>query len=361
VYKSEFVNDRDAWNRLVLAAEDHDLRQGYEWGEFRRYLGFTPYRVAVRDGDQIGALVNILVTRSPLGGLMYAPHGPVFAQPAAAAPLMNTIRELARQTGAILFRACAPTSAYSLLIGTGFRPLGDEETTWNPGRVDVLLDVRGSLDDLRRRLRKKTRQYLERSMKRGVEYKSSLDPARLYPLLHKNASRQGFAIPPMGYYQALCDAYAPSRRIEIWFATFEGEDLAGLLTLKDGPTVHLLNVGLDLERYDNLKPGYGIYWHVITLAHERGCTSLDWGPCKNEQPPNEADKSYSLYWFKSGFGCQLHLARRYCDLVFKPARYHCFRAAETSFAPTLSKFYRALRYRLGIRAVAAQARPRPPS
>ena len=65
-YKSAFVTDRDAWNQLVFARGDHDLVQGYEWGEFRRYAGFTPYRLAVRNGDEVGALSNILVARSPL-------------------------------------------------------------------------------------------------------------------------------------------------------------------------------------------------------------------------------------------------------------------------------------------------------
>ena len=345
VYKSAFVTDRDAWNQLVFAREDHDLVQGYEWGESRRYAGFTPYRLAVRNGDEVGALSNILVARSPFGTLMYAPHGPVFAQPAAIGPLMDTIRELARETGAILFRACAPTSAYPSLMAAGFRPLTDERIHWNTGRVDVILDLTGSLDDLSRRFRKKTRQYLERSTKRGVEYTSSLDPERLYSLLHKNAVRVGFAIPPLGHYQALCEAYAPSRSVEIWFATYRGADLAGLLTVSQGRTAYLLNLGLDLERYDNLKPGYGIYWHVIKLAHERGCTSANWGTCNSDQPPSESDKDHSLYWFRLGFGCQLRPARSYCDLVFKSSRYHCLRVAEASLGPSLWKLYYKFRYR----------------
>ena len=136
---------------------------------------------------------------------------------------MDTIRELARETGAILFRACAPTSAYLSLMAAGFRPLTDERIYWNTGRVDVILDLTGSLDDLSRRFRKKTRQYLERCTKRGVEYTSSLDPERLYSLLHKNAVRVGFLVPPLGHYQALCEAYAQSRSVEIWFATYRGE------------------------------------------------------------------------------------------------------------------------------------------
>jgi len=345
VYKSTLVTDRDAWNQLVFARGDHDLVQGYEWGEFRRYAGFTPYRLAVLNGDEVGALCNILVSRSPVGPLMYAPHGPVFAQPAAVGPLMDTIRELACETGAILFRACAPTSAYPSLMAAGFRPLTDERIYWKTRRVDVILDLMASLQDLSRRFRKKTRQYLKRSTNRGVEYTSSLDPERLYSLLHKNAVRGGFLMPPLSYYQALCEAYAQSRSVEIWFATYRGEDLAGLLTVTQGRIAYLLHLGLNLERYDNLKPGYGIYWHVITLAHERGCTSVNWGTVNSDQPPSESDKSHSLYWFRLGFGCQLRLARRSCDLVFKPLRYHCLRVAEASLGPLLLKLYPKFRYR----------------
>ena len=43
------------------------------------------------------------LSRERLGVLMYAPHGPVFAEPAAIGPLMDLIRELARETGAIYF------------------------------------------------------------------------------------------------------------------------------------------------------------------------------------------------------------------------------------------------------------------
>ena len=229
-------------------------------------------------------------------------------------------------------------------MGVGFRALADERIYWNTGRVDVILDLTGSLEDLRRRFRKKTRQYLERSIKRGVEYTGSVDPERLYSLLHKNAVRVGFSIPPLSHYQALCEAYSRSGRIEIWFATYHGEDLAGLLTVSQGRTAYLLNLGLDLERHDNLKPGYGIYWHAIALAHERGCTSVNWGTCDREQPPSEGDKHHSLYWFRLGFGCQLRLARSYGDLVFKPLRYRCLRLAEGSVGPSLWRFYREFRF-----------------
>jgi lipid II:glycine glycyltransferase (peptidoglycan interpeptide bridge formation enzyme) len=270
---------------------------------------------------------------------MYAPHGPALADPEAATPLIEMIRELAHKTGAILFRSCAPIAAYPILLATGFRDLTDEGTVWTTGRAAVFLDITGSLDDLSRRMRKKTRQYLERSLRSGVQYQSSLDPTRLYPLLHKNALRQGFSIPPVSYLHALCEAYAPGGSLEIWFATRHGEDVAGLLTITHGRTLHLMHLGLDVDRYEHLKPGYGIYWHVIRLAHERGCTSLNWGAYRSDLPPSEFDEGYSLYWFRAGFGCQLRLVRRYCDLIFKPSHYRCFRTVENF--PNLWKLWKS--------------------
>ena len=125
-YKAECVVDREAWNQLVFSVGNSDLVQSYEWGEFRRWAGFKPYRVAVRNGDQIGALSNILVARVPLGVLMYAPHGPVLFDSAALGSLVSLIRDLAVETGAFLFRACAPNSAYPLLREVGFRAVPDK-------------------------------------------------------------------------------------------------------------------------------------------------------------------------------------------------------------------------------------------
>jgi FemAB family len=153
-YRSEFVTDRDSWNHIVFAGEGNDLVQGYEWGDFRRYAGYTPYRVVVRDGQRVGAFSNILIAKTPIGALMYAPHGPVFADAEAVGPMIDSIRDLARETGAIMFRASAPTVTYPLLMGSGFRGLPDERIAWNTGRVDVILDLAGSLEDLRRLLRK---------------------------------------------------------------------------------------------------------------------------------------------------------------------------------------------------------------
>src|SRR5262249_52698290 len=134
------------------------------------------------------------------------------------------------------------------------------------------------------------------------------DPERLYPLLRINAARVGFEIPPLGHFKALCDAYWKSQCVEIWFATYDGKDIAGLLTVTQGSTAYPLYLGLDIKHYDNLKPGYGIYWHAIAHAHQRGCTSANWGTCDSDQLPHEGDKNYPMYWFRVGFGCRLHMA-----------------------------------------------------
>jgi hypothetical protein len=65
MYKGAFVTDRDAWNQLIFAREDDDLVQGYEWGECRRYAGFTPYREAQVSPCQLSTL-HIIFNRSIL-------------------------------------------------------------------------------------------------------------------------------------------------------------------------------------------------------------------------------------------------------------------------------------------------------
>lgn len=342
-YKAEFLTDGESWNRLTLAMPDCDFRQGFEWGEFQRRRGWTPYRVAVFDGDRSAATASVIVRKLALGTVMYAPRGPLLTDAKAATPLIAAIRELGIHTGAILFRASPPPSAYPGLINAGLRPLADQTSLWNTARINMVLDLPCSLGDLRQRLRKKTRQYLERSAKHGVEFTSILDPDRLYTLMRRNALRQGFEIPAVSHYRALCEEYGHSGLIETWFATYQGEDLAGLLTITYGGKAYLRHMGLNLDRHDNLKVGYGIYWHAIRLAHERGCGFVDWGAVFTHYPPREGERGYPLYHFKAGFGCRLDLAPPYCDFVLKRPLYRGMRIAERSIAPMMRKSLRVLR------------------
>jgi lipid II:glycine glycyltransferase (peptidoglycan interpeptide bridge formation enzyme) len=213
-YEAEYLTDRDSWNRLTLAMPDRDFRQGFEWGEFQRRRGWTPYRVAVFAGDDAAAIASVVVKKLALGAVMYAPRGPLFTDPKAATPLIAAIREPGIRTGAILFRASPPPSAYQALIDAELRPLPDQASPWNTARINAVLELPRSLDDLRQRLRKKTRQYLERSAIYGVEFTCLLDPDRLYALMQRNALRQNFEIPPISHYRSLCEEYKRSGLIE---------------------------------------------------------------------------------------------------------------------------------------------------
>jgi lipid II:glycine glycyltransferase (peptidoglycan interpeptide bridge formation enzyme) len=342
-YKAEYLTDRESWNHLTLAMPDCDFRQGFEWGEFQRRRGWIPYRLAVLEGNGAAAIASIIVRKLAPGTVMYAPRGPLLTDGKAARLLIAAIRKLGIQTGAILFRASPPPSAYQGLVDADLRPLADHASLWNTARINAVMDLPRSFDDLRQRMRKKTRQYLDRSAKHGVEFTNILDPDRLYALMHRNALRQSFEIPAVSHYRALCEEYRHSGLIETWFASYQGEDLAGLLTITYGGKAYLRHMGLNLGRRDNLKAGYGIYWHAIRLAHERGCGAVDWGAVFTHYPPREGERGYPLYHFKAGFGCRLDLAPPYCDLVLKHHLYTGLRIAERTIAPIIRKSLGALR------------------
>lgn len=200
MYSDSPVTSREAWNRLVVTIPDRHLHQSHEWGESQRHSVWTPYRVAVLDGNRCGALTTVLARRLPVGVLMYAPHGPLLADPVAAGPLLGTIRKLARATGAITFRASPPSSTYEVLLKEGFCQLPEQATIWNSPRINVVLDISGTLDDLRHRMRKKTRQYLERAAKNGVQFEASLDCARPSRTLALRAPTSTARLRPLGLF-----------------------------------------------------------------------------------------------------------------------------------------------------------------
>ncbi len=326
-------NDANSWNRAVLAMNGYDFRQSYERGEFQRRLGWTPYRIAALGEGGVAGLASVLVKATRLGAVMYIPRGPLLRDPAALTALTEAFTTLGAEVGAVALRASCPNAGSDLAEPLRFRPLTDKQTLWNTPRLNMTLDLSRSLAEIRSSMRKKTRQYLDRAASYGVKFESALDPERLSRLTAENGLRQGFKPPSLAYFRNLCEAYAHSGQLEIWFATANGVDLAGLLTITYGANLHLRHLGLSPNGLGTTKVGYGIYWHAICRAYERQCRTADWGAIFTQYPPRKTDRGYPLYRFKSGFGCKVEFSPSYLDLVFKPFRYKVMRSVERTIIP----------------------------
>src|SRR5688572_27088987 len=128
----QVVEHGGEWNSLVLRLPTSDIRQGWEWGELLRELGWRPLRLAAFVDGAPAAALSALVLRVPaVGALAYVPRGPlVDAGCDLAWPAVRALGDIVRQrTGAIFLRASPPAlqgdTAWAPLESAGFCALPD--------------------------------------------------------------------------------------------------------------------------------------------------------------------------------------------------------------------------------------------
>jgi lipid II:glycine glycyltransferase (peptidoglycan interpeptide bridge formation enzyme) len=78
----ELIKNEDAaqiWDQTLIGFADYSPYQSYDWGEYRRALGWEPYRLVARDDEnKIVAMMQGTLQRHPFSvGLMWCEGGPI--------------------------------------------------------------------------------------------------------------------------------------------------------------------------------------------------------------------------------------------------------------------------------------------
>ncbi len=346
------IHDREEWNDLVLGLPNYDLRQGYEWGEVRREVGWVPHRYAVFNGGRCIAAISILRRQMPGIGcsILYAPRGPLVDQNGEAdlPSLIPAIQRVAMAKHAIFLRLSPgfhhnETIHHRTLVEQGFDRLEENWTSWNTPRIIMTLDVSLPEEDLRKRLRKRIGQYLGRAVKAGAIIERDASPEairRLHNLLVKASKRKRLPVHTFPFFETVRREYLIAGQGILLLCRYSEIDLAGLLAVRFGQKAYLLYSGIDTDCHEArvLHPGPTLYWELIRWAKGAGCETLDLGGSGTNFPPREDDPGFGLYQFKLGFGSSLDYMMGYYDLVFRRKLYYPFRFAERRLLPAAWKF-----------------------
>jgi lipid II:glycine glycyltransferase (peptidoglycan interpeptide bridge formation enzyme) len=340
------IVDPDHWNGLLCRRADYDLGQSWEWGEVQVEAGFTAHRYAVLAGPTCLAAVSVAHRRIPgLGcSILYASRGPLLDWQDARAwrGIMHAIGREAERHRAIFLRVSPAVShddagALGTLARHGFRPIGDDWTTWNAPRVVQTMSLDGDDAALHARLRKGTRRDLAAAQRRGARVRAAEDRADLlaFHRLTVAAGREkGYPVRPLSRLEALWHTYVARGNGVLLLAEHDGALIGGVLGLRFGRRAYLHRATILREREgQRLHHGPLVYWEFIRWAKAAGCDAIDWGGCGTGFPPSESDDGYGVYQFKSGFGAELRYWLPYHDLVFRPPLYRLARAAERWVLP----------------------------
>ncbi len=335
----------DDWKQFISEHPAAHVLQTAEWGELKSAFGWDAVRMLCD-----GSGVQVLFRRLPLGfSVAYIPK-----------PVMDILRDgssrfwqelvgLCWSRGAVFLKiepdAWETTEATQEAAPRAFAEAHRAAESTPEARLHpdirrsgfniqpprtIIVDLRGSQDQMLARMKQKTRYNIRLAEKKDVTVRSWSDIAGFHELIKQTGGRDGFAVHSLEYYRRAYELFHPQGDCELLVAEHESRPLAALMVFRHGPRAwYLYGASNDLER--NRMPTYLLQWQAMLWAKEGGALEYDlWGVPDEEGPKLEAgfetrqDGLWGVYRFKRGFGGTLHRAAQAWDVVFNPLLYRLY-------------------------------------
>ena len=323
----------------------------YEWGEFKRRLGWYPVRLVLeREGAVVG--VGQFLCRSlPLfpGKLMYATKGPwlPWDDEQAVRTFFVGVRNVAWREGAHTIKIEPEALEQQKRVKGLLSQIGFRKFRWDLNfKTTMTLDLDPSEEELLARMKGKTRYNIRLAARKGVrvvEDNSIEAREHLWRMTKFTAARNGFPLPrPDDYTRSMWQTMYDAGRAHLFFATHEGDRLAAMLVLTFGDK-YWYAVGASTNEKRNLMAPYLLQWEVMRWAKRHGFTHYDMmGIPRPENLEDENDSLYGVYKFKVGFGGEVEDFLGCLDLPVKHARAALWNRIE----PLYYRLYQKLRHNL---------------
>ncbi len=303
------------WNHFLSQHPNVHLLQTGEWGELKSAFGWKSVRI-VRDG----AGVQILFRKLPLGFTVgYIPKADFVS------PLWEEIDSACKQNRAI-FLKLEPDLWTDQNFDTWNLKIETSPHNIQPPRT-IIVDIRGSEEELLARMKQKTRYNIRLAEKKGVTVRAWDDIESFHRMMLVTGGRDKFGVHSLEYYKRAYQLLHAKGMCEILVADYEGKPLAALFVARSGNRAYYL-YGASTDEERNRMPTYLLQWEAMKWAKARGCEEYDlWGVPDEDEATLEAnfetrhDGLWGVYRFKRGFGGELKRAAQAMDRVYNPLLY----------------------------------------
>lgn len=315
------------WKKFLQGKPQAHVLQTGEWGELKSAFDWDAAHMVVGNAG-----AQILFRKLPLGfTFAYLPKGPVLEAESA------TLKE---NFWAELDALCKRHRSIFCKV---------ELDTWEDGQVSsaldasarvsphnvqpprtIVVDIRGSEEQILARMKQKTRYNIRLAVKKGVTVRSWQDIPGFYRMMQVTGGRDNFGVHSLEYYRRAYDLFHPHGTAELLLAEFEGRPLAALMVFARGNRAwYMYGASTDEDR--NLMPAYLLQWEAMRWARARGAQEYDlWGVPDEDEPTLEAgfetrqDGLWGVYRFKRGFGGDLKRSVQAQDRVYHPLLYKLY-------------------------------------
>lgn len=327
------------WDAFVAAHPHGSILQSDGWARLKGRFGWKTFRVWLKKDGQLVAGAQILFRSAALGlvKIGYIPHGPLvdWTDDEQVSVLFGQIDQAIYQHRAgmlkiepLLWQDETSAETYSKFCSQ-YDFIQDTDTIQPPRTV--LIDIRGSEDEILGRMKSKTRYNIRLAGRKEVVVREggSADIRHFIHLMKTTGQRNTFGVHASDYYQAAYDIFAPDNAA-ILLAEYEGKPLAGLMAFRNGERAYYL-YGASSNEERKRMPTYALQWAAIRWAKKHGCTSYDlWGvpdaPVEEleAQFMERSDGLWGVYRNKRGYGGQTVRTVGCADRVYNKLVYKMY-------------------------------------
>lgn len=318
------------WQQTLAEHPEANFLQSPAWGKVNELVGHKVILECQHDdtGPSANYWCQMIVKNAKRGRYLEIPGGPLldWNNTEVKQLVLSTIRAVAEREGCVFvrLRPQLKSSQLDLLDGLQLRKapmhLHAEHT--------VILDLKKSLDDLLKDMRRQTRYEVRRAAKLGLQttWSNSED---IFHEFHQvqvaTAERQHFVPPNSQMLLAEREAFGENTRLYCT-KTADGEPVAYGLILIDGTEAEYFEAASTELNY-KLPGAYALQWQAIQDLKALGVERYNlWGIA----PPDQPQHRYAgVTTFKKGFGGEVVEFVPAQDLVIKPLRYQFNLLVET--------------------------------
>jgi lipid II:glycine glycyltransferase (peptidoglycan interpeptide bridge formation enzyme) len=339
-----------AWNAALADSEYPHIHQSYEWAQLFSQVGWVPQFFCIKINGQVvaGAVLLVKTFLRQILRVATIRSGPFWLVgfQHVLALLYAELERWCRTHRIWLCRVAAPCpdnlrTSFRALLPVGAYERAHAWSYWAPSRPVMTLDLRGTPEDVLKRMHPDTRTKVRRGPRRGIVIRQGTprDLDAFLRLLDAMKRRKHVLVPPRDFLDMLLRVI-PQERVGLLIAEAAGHTVGGALVVSLGKRAWYLYGAYD-HAARHLYPMESLYLAMTEWARARGCDQLDLGGTCTNWPPDPRDKGYGVYDFKRRFGAQSQLRVPYYDLAPHPLFHWASRAVEDVLLPLVVEEWHA--------------------
>jgi len=301
--------DKGGWNEVASKSPNATYAHTWEWKEVvEEGLGIKSLcLVAEEDGEIVGIYPGFLkpIVNKPLFKGKFVLFSPLDLTWDYGGPCTNSsnsnevLNSLVIQMEKISKKKGAVSLRISPFEGEPLKKILMEREYRISARLNSIIDLKNSEDELEQKVRKKWRQYVRKAEANGIQIvnvNNETDLKRVYDAILSVHQRENAYLPPYSFFKILFSSFDKDK---LWIraAMLENKIIGGDILFKHRDTVVERYRGI-FDEYMELRPYYLMAWSAITEIKKSGFERYDLGGMPS-------DEKNGVYFFKSGWGGEL--------------------------------------------------------